>query len=576
MAEFAKDPLLSFVVPVYKVPVDVFKRCLMSLDDQDYPEIEVICVFDGVDPELLNVAVPYLKSKKVRVLEIPHAGACAARNAGFKESKGEIVSFFNSDYIAKPGMARMWADSLKNNPDCGFAYGAYEYAVTRRSMYPSKPFDPWLLKIANYIDCGFPLWRKHVVEWDVNCQSLQDWDFWLRVVKGKCSELPDKHDPLCVGECQPVKGFFLGREISFIAEAPRPKGLSYDSANNWIERVHYVKAKNGIPEPDICVASLGAPNHAQGIAKLLGADFRDDTIYKPHQYKALYLIGWYMKPTDQGNEHPTVMMAFQQPGVKRLLHFVGADVYWLRKFNYETLKALSGAIKLKADHILCETELAQKELADFGIKAEILPVPSYSDWELTPLPEKFSVAIFLTDHNDFDKYCFEHTLSIVRAMPDVQFNVYGDRAKEIIYPNMKHYGNLARPDWEQFVYQNSCLLRMVRHDTLPMSSCEFLMAGRDVISNIPHPYVEYINTAGNMPINDWDTFGPGLNPSHWPQTKVDIIHRIRAVKKKAAGNFLATERIDAREHYLKILDKTKYRERIQELALGKEVVNANV
>lgn len=567
MAELSKDPKISFIVPVYKVPADTLKRCLMSLDDQDYPNTEVICVFDGVDPELVNVAVPYLKDKKIKVIEIEHAGACAARNAGFKASSGEIVSFFNSDYIAKPGMARLWVDSLKANPDCGFVYGAYEYISTQRSMYPSKPFDPWLLRIANYIDCGFPLWRQHVVEWDVDCKSLQDWDFWLRVVFGE----PQK-DQVVV----PLKGYFLGREISFMAEPPRAGGLSMDSSSNWIDRVHYVKAKNHIHEPDICVASLGAPNHAQGIAKLLGADFRDDTIYKPHAYKALYLIGWYMKPTDQGNEHPNVMMHFQQPGVRRILHFVGADVYWLRKFSYESLKHLSGALRMKADAILCETELAQQELADFGIPAEILPVPSYSDWEMRPLPEEFSVAIFLTDHNDFDKYCFEQTLSIVRSMPDVQFNVYGDRGKDILYPNMKHFGNLPRPDWEKFVYANSCLLRMVRHDTLPMSSCEFLMAGRDVVSNIPHPYVEHIDTAGNMPLNDWDRFGPGLNHAYWPATKAEIIRRIRAIKNKKAGNFLVTERVEAREYYLNILDKDHYRQRIQELALGKEAINASV
>ena len=115
-------------------------------------------------------------------------------------------------------------------------------------------------------------------------------------------------------------------------------------------------------------------------------------------------------------------------------------------------------------------------------------------------------------------------------MPDVQFNVYGDRAKDVVYPNMKHVGNLERSEWEKFVYANSCLLRLVRHDTLPMSSCEFLMAGRDVVTNIPHPYVEHIDTSGTLPINDWDHFLPGLNSYAWPETKTEIIRRIRAIK----------------------------------------------
>lgn len=562
-AKFSEEPKLSFIVPIYKVSKDTLKRCLMSLDDQDYPNIEVVCVMDGVEDDeakdLQAIAVKFAEKQpeRVKAIEIAHAGACAARNAGFQASTGEIVSFFNSDYVAKPGMARMWVNALQANLDCGFVYGAYEYSAARRWWYISKPFDSWLLKIANYIDCGFPLWRKHVVEWDPECKSLQDWDFWLRVVaKG-------------------VKGHYLGRTISFVAEPPRAGGLSVDSHSNWSERIRYIKEKNGIPISDICVTSLGAPVHGVEIAKMLGADYRDDTIYKPHNYKALYLIGWYMKPTDQGNEHPSILMHFDKPGISKIVHFVGADIFWLRKFNYESMKALAGALNLKATHILCETDIAQRELADFGIKAKILPIPSYSSWEMKPLPDEFKMSVFLTEKSDFDKYCYEHTLSIIRAMPDVQFTAYGDGGKDVAYPNLKHYGTLTRKEWEEYVYANSCYLRLVRHDTLPMASCEFIMAGRDVVTNLPLPYQEYIDTRGKMELNDWDMYGSGLNVFNWPETKKAIIKRIRAIRAQRAGNYLLTDRVEAAGHYNQILDKGRYIEKIRALSLGKEVPHAD-
>src|SRR5690349_14750687 len=102
--ELSKEPLISMIVPVYKKDPDVLKRCLMRLEDQDYPNMEVLCVMDGPDVQLFDIIVPFLKEKRFRVVETEHGGACAARNAGFKASQGEIVSFFNSDYIAKPGM----------------------------------------------------------------------------------------------------------------------------------------------------------------------------------------------------------------------------------------------------------------------------------------------------------------------------------------------------------------------------------------------------------------------------------------------------------------------------------------
>jgi hypothetical protein len=266
-----------------------------------------------------------------------------------------------------------------------------------------------------------------------------------------------------------------------------------DSSSNWIDRVHYIKAKNGIAEPPLCVTSVGAPNHGVEIAKMIGADYRDDTIFKPHAYKALYLIGWYMKPSDQGNAHPQILAAFHKS--KRIIHFVGADIFWLRKFPYESLKYLAGALRLKATAILCENEASQKELAEMGIPARIVPIPSYSTWEIRPLPEKFRVAVFFTQRSDFDKYCYEETLSIVRAMPDVDFAAYGDGAWDVDYPNMVHFKNMERDDWEKFVYGNSCLFRMVRHDTMPMASNEFVMAGRDVVTNVPAPHMDIIHTA---------------------------------------------------------------------------------
>lgn len=546
--KFLDDPLFSVIVPVYDVPPMVFKRCLMSLRDQDYENKEVILVFDGSNPELERIADPFDFKKMI----IDHAGACAARNAGFKESKGEIVSFFNSDYVAKPGMIRMWVDRLLEHPECGFVYGGYEFASSHRSYVESGKFDPRLLEVENYIDCGFPLWRKYVVEWDTNCKSLQDWDFWIRVIK-----------------THQVKGFYLGRDYSFIAELPRPKGLSIDSSTHWNDRVSYVKEKNGIAQRDLLVDSIGAPNHAVEIAKLLDADFRIHTWHKTDwisTYKALYMIGFYIKPNEGGlNEHARRLAIFKDknPEVKRIVHFVGADIYWLRKFPYDSLKYLAGALKGSCDAILSENEAAQKELLDMGIPSQVVPIPSYSEWEVKPLPDKFTVSIFVTDRSDFDKYLKEHTLSIVRAMPDVNFTYYGDGADDVRYPNLKNFGIIPRVEWPDYVYKNSALLRICRHDTLPMASCEFLMAGRDVVTNITMPMATNIPTGGKTELNEWDHFSEGFNPHHWPGTKKRIIQEIRRLKK---GTMSEMARTKVSDYYKTLLDKQTYISKIKELS----------
>jgi hypothetical protein len=210
---------------------------------------------------------------------------------------------------------------------------------------------------------------------------------------------------------------------------------------------------------------------------------------------------------------------------------------------------------LKVQHILCETELAQKELADLGLPSKVVPIPPYFDYEVKPLPDEFRVAVFLTGHSDFDKYCQEETLSIVRAMPDVQFAAYGDAQQDIDYPNLKHFKNPYGADWQKFVYENSAYFRLVRHDTRPMASDEFILAGRDVITNVPLPGVQLIDTAGKILINDWDNFGTGLNAYNWPDTKVNIVQMIRKLKgtpyEKGNREIIASK-------YRKVLDRQKY------------------
>ncbi len=527
----------------------------MSLADQDYGNMEVVIVLNGgEDEDLERTANFYVEQdpQKFKLVKVEEGGACRARNVGFEHSQGDIVSFFNSDYRANPGMVRMWVDALLEHPECGFAYGGYEYATAPTVGYPSKPFDPYLLDVANYIDCGFPIWRKYVTSWDTEVKSLQDWDFWLSVIK-----------------THGIKGHFIDRDISFVAEKPRPKGLTDDSSNNWIERVRFIKNKHGISTSDLVVTSLGAANHGVEIAKMLKADFRDDTIFKPNEYKALYMIGFYMRPTDQGNQHGSILGSFA-PEVKKIIHFVGADIYWLRKFPYESMKYLAGVIKMGSTHVLSENRWAQAELKEFGIDSKVVPIPTYNDYIVKPLPETFRVALYLTNKSDFDKYLQAHTLSIVRAMPDVQFTGYGDGAKDFQASNFKHYGNMGKENYRKYVYENSCLLRLVRHDTLPMAGCDFLSAGRQFISNIKmdgpaQGHSIHIDTGGNEPMNSWDSFGPGFSDYRWPKTKSQIVQAIRSLKL----NPVSQEDVEKQADYWKgTLDKKTYIETIYGLCNG--------
>ena len=192
---------ISFVTPVYNDGNSI-ERQVESLIDQDLSGIEIILVNDG-STDNTKVVLDGLQEKypeKVRVFHLEeNKGACFARNFGAKEANGKYLSFLPADAILYPGVASIWYNALEDNPEFDFFYGGYRFVDEDGEPIPGQdyffePFNAYLLETTNYIDGSFPIRTKKFWEyakkmnqpdglWDSNIKSLQDWDFWLSVVK---------------------------------------------------------------------------------------------------------------------------------------------------------------------------------------------------------------------------------------------------------------------------------------------------------------------------------------------------------------------------------------------------------
>lgn len=90
-------PLISVIVPVYNVE-GVLSRCVQSLLDQTYPNVEIILVNDGSTDSSALLCNDYAsKHAIIRVYHQCNAGAAAARNKGLAVAKGEYITFVDSD-----------------------------------------------------------------------------------------------------------------------------------------------------------------------------------------------------------------------------------------------------------------------------------------------------------------------------------------------------------------------------------------------------------------------------------------------------------------------------------------------
>lgn len=92
-----QDYLISVIVPVYN-PGKYLKKCLDSLINQTYRNIEIILIDDGSTDGSYEVALKYAESDKRIIIERQkNSGVSHARNRGIQIAKGDFFSFIDSD-----------------------------------------------------------------------------------------------------------------------------------------------------------------------------------------------------------------------------------------------------------------------------------------------------------------------------------------------------------------------------------------------------------------------------------------------------------------------------------------------
>ena len=91
------EKTISVIIPVYNT-ADYLPRCLDSVINSDYRNLEIICVNDGSTDNSLDILNEYAeKDSRIRVITITNGGVSNARNVGIESSSGEFIAFVDSD-----------------------------------------------------------------------------------------------------------------------------------------------------------------------------------------------------------------------------------------------------------------------------------------------------------------------------------------------------------------------------------------------------------------------------------------------------------------------------------------------
>lgn len=96
---------ISIIVPVYNVS-QYIERCILSLVNQKYDNIEIIVVDDGSTDDSGEICnrLSGQYPEKVRVLHTLNGGLSAARNRGIQAATGTYIGFVDGDDWVEPEM----------------------------------------------------------------------------------------------------------------------------------------------------------------------------------------------------------------------------------------------------------------------------------------------------------------------------------------------------------------------------------------------------------------------------------------------------------------------------------------
>lgn len=117
---------ISVIIPVYKVEC-YLKRCVESVRNQTYRNLEIILVDDGSPdscPQLCDEMAG--QDERIKVIHKENGGLSSARNAGIRAASGKYIGFVDSDdYILPEMYEKMYRTMQEDGSDlcvCGFQY----------------------------------------------------------------------------------------------------------------------------------------------------------------------------------------------------------------------------------------------------------------------------------------------------------------------------------------------------------------------------------------------------------------------------------------------------------------------
>lgn len=103
---------ISVIVPIYNKSATL-KKCIESILNQEYQNLELILVDDGSSDDSFDICLDYAEiDTRVKVFKKENGGVSSARNFGLKIVSGEFIQFVDADDFLEKNMCSKMLDAI--------------------------------------------------------------------------------------------------------------------------------------------------------------------------------------------------------------------------------------------------------------------------------------------------------------------------------------------------------------------------------------------------------------------------------------------------------------------------------
>ena len=180
MTRVSKEPLVSVIVPIYNCE-EYLNKCVESIVNQTYKNLEIILVDDGSIDNSLKMCTEWSKKdKRIKVIHKKNGGVSSARNVGIDSATGKYISFVDSDDWIDPNYYKKMIEIVLNQKadivQCSYnriLKTAKEKISLKKGIYNNEEMLIMALNPQTGIGfCHMKLYNKKVVDGILFDESL--------------------------------------------------------------------------------------------------------------------------------------------------------------------------------------------------------------------------------------------------------------------------------------------------------------------------------------------------------------------------------------------------------------------